>query len=103
MAVMLADVYDALREAGASEASARRAAEAVAVRETRFDQIEAGIAAFEQRTEARISAFEQRTEARFDAIETRLTRLEGEVALLKLMVGTVGALSIAILVKLFTT
>ena len=40
MAVMIAEVYDALREAGASEEKARKAAETLAGYEGRFARIE---------------------------------------------------------------
>lgn len=81
MAVMLSEVCEALREAGASEASARRAAEAVAVRETRLDGIE----------------------TRLDGLDPRLTRLEGDVALLKWMVGFTLAGVAALVGKPLTT
>ena len=58
MAVMISEVYDALREVGVSEEKARRAAEAVAVQEPRFT-----------------------------AIETRLTRVETRLGVLQWMVG----------------
>jgi hypothetical protein len=73
MATMLSEVYDALRDAqGVTEEKARKAAEAVAA----FD-------------------------ARFGAIENGLTRINGEVGLLRWMVGFGLALSVAILLKLF--
>ena len=40
MATMISEVYDALREAGASEEKARAAAEAIAGYESRFAQID---------------------------------------------------------------
>lgn len=43
MTVMLAELYDALKEAGAPEPKAREAAEAVAAYETRFAKIEADL------------------------------------------------------------
>lgn len=44
MALMSAELYDALKEAGASEEKARKAAEAVAAFETRFNKIENDLA-----------------------------------------------------------
>lgn len=41
MATMVSEVYDALVEAGASQEKARRAAEAVANYESRFNKLEA--------------------------------------------------------------
>lgn len=43
MANMLSEIYDALREAGASEEKARAAATAVASYESRFTRIETGL------------------------------------------------------------
>ncbi|HEV8717251.1 MAG TPA: integrase [Candidatus Binatia bacterium] len=44
MATMLSEVYDALREAGASEEKARKAAEAIAAYDNRFNRIEQDLA-----------------------------------------------------------
>jgi hypothetical protein len=43
MTVMLAELYDALKDAGAPEDKARKAAEAVAAHENRFARIEADL------------------------------------------------------------
>ena len=40
MATMVSEVYDALREAGASEEKSRKAAEAIAAYENRFARID---------------------------------------------------------------
>jgi len=58
MTTMIAEVYDALVEAGASQDKARKAAEAIAGYETRFADI-----------------------------ERRLERMEGKITLLSWMVG----------------
>jgi hypothetical protein len=58
MTTMIAEVYDALIEAGASQEKARKAAEAIAGYETRFAEI-----------------------------ERRLERIDGKIALLSWMVG----------------
>jgi hypothetical protein len=72
MATMISEVYDALKEAGASEEKARQAAEAIAGYETRFGRI-----------------------------ENDLTLLKGDVALLKWMVGFNLAMTSAVLWKVF--
>ena len=43
MGIMIAEVYDALKEAGASEGKAKAAAEALAHYENRFAKIEADL------------------------------------------------------------
>jgi hypothetical protein len=62
---MISEVYDALKEAGASEDKARRAAEAVAT------------------------------------YDNRLAKIDGDLGLLKWMVGVNVALSVAIIARLF--
>jgi hypothetical protein len=44
MSTMISEVYDALKEAGASEEKARKAAEAIASYENRFTRIESDLA-----------------------------------------------------------
>jgi len=44
MATMISEVYDALLEAGASQEKARKAAEAVANYDTRFNKVEQDLA-----------------------------------------------------------
>ncbi len=65
MTTMIAEVYDALLEAGASQEKARKAAEAIAGYESRFAEI-----------------------------EKRLERLEGKITLLSWMVGVAISLSL---------
>ena len=67
MTTMIAEVYDALLEAGASQDKARKAAEAIAGYETRFSEI-----------------------------EKRLERLEGKITLLSWMVGFSITLTMAL-------
>ena len=81
MARMIAEVYDALRSAGADEDKARAAATAVA------GQLE---------VDGRLD----RIEGRLDRVETRLGKLETEVAVLKWMVGANIALTVLVLGKL---
>jgi hypothetical protein len=45
VATMISEVYDALREAGASEEKSRKAAEAIAAYDNRFNKIEQDLAA----------------------------------------------------------
>ena len=44
MSTMISEVYDALKEAGASEEKSRKAAEAIASYENRFARIESDLA-----------------------------------------------------------
>ena len=74
MSTMISEVYDALKEAGASEEKARKAAEAIAS-----------------------------TENRFSRIEGELIAIRGEQNLLKWMIGFNLAMTIAILWKVFSS
>ena len=72
MATMISEVYDAFIAAGAPEDKARKAAEALA----NYDQ-------------------------RFDRVEREMLRTQAELTLLKWMVGFVIALDVAILIRVF--
>ena len=84
MVRMIAEVYDALRSAGADEDKARAAATAMAGQwdvEPRFDQIDRR---FDQ-IAIRIDKIEQRLdrlENRFDRLEQRVSKIEADVAVL---------------------
>jgi hypothetical protein len=81
MARMIAEVYDALKSAGADEDKARAAATAVA------GQLE-----FDGRLD--------RIDTRLDRIEARVARLEPDMAVLKWMTGANIALTILVAGKL---
>lgn len=73
MSTMISEVYDALKEAGASEEKARKAAEAIAAYENRFAKFEADLVA-----------------------------IRGELSLLRWMVGFNLAMTVAVLWKVFS-
>jgi hypothetical protein len=73
MSTMISEVYDALKEAGASEEKARKAAEALANYENRFAKLDAD-----------------------------LIGIRGELALLRWMIGFNLAMTVAVLWKVFT-
>lgn len=83
MALQLGNLRDALREAGASEESARRAAEEVAAYENRLIDIERRI--------AELRAY----------VDQRFTAMDGRLNLLTWMVATSIAFQVAIFIKLF--
>ena len=74
MATMIGEVYDALRAAGAPEPEARKAAEAMAAYDPRFG-----------------------------GIESRMSSLEGDMKLLKWMVGFNIAVTVMVLGRLLFT
>jgi ubiquinone biosynthesis protein UbiJ len=92
MARMIAEVYDALRSAGADEDKARAAATAIAGQwdieprfdriDRRFDQIDERIDKVEQRLDRLEGRFD-RFEDRFDRLEQRVGRLETDIGIIK--------------------
>jgi hypothetical protein len=80
MATMISEVYDALKDAGASEEKARKAAEALAGYEDKFVRIE----------------------ARFARVDERFAQIEGKITLLQWMVGFNLAMTTAVLWKVFS-
>jgi hypothetical protein len=100
MAVMISEVYDALREVGVSEEKSRRAAEAVAVQEPRLTAIETRLTGVETRlgtVEGRLTV----VETRLTAVEGHLTAVKSRLDFMQWQIGIVAALQIATLVKLF--
>jgi hypothetical protein len=90
MARMIAEVYDALRSAGADEDKARAAATAVAGQgevEAHLDQIGKRI---------------DRIDDRLERLETRVGKVKTDLAVLKWMIGANIALTVIILGKLLT-
>jgi predicted nuclease with TOPRIM domain len=105
MARMIAELYDALRSAGADEEKARAAATAMAgpfESERRFDRLEGQLAQIDGRMdqlEGRMDRLEgrmDRLEARMDRLESRVGKLETDVTLLKWMVGFLIALVLGV-------
>jgi tetrahydromethanopterin S-methyltransferase subunit G len=89
MARMIAEVYDALKSAGAPEDQARAAATAVS------GQLELGGQVSD--LVDRIDRMESRFEGRFERLEQRVGKIETDVAVLKWMVGFTLAMNVAIL------
>ena len=78
MSTMISEVYDALKEAGASEDKARKAAEALTNSDARLNKIESDLAIFRAET-------------------------KGELNLLRWMIGFNLAMTVAILWKIFAS
>jgi hypothetical protein len=94
MALQLGNLRDALKEAGASDESARQAAEEVAAYENRLIVIDQRISELRAYVDLRISELRAYVDQRFTAIDGRLN-------LLTWMAGTSLALDVAIIIKLF--
>ena len=90
MARMIAEVYDALKSAGADEDKARAAATAVAG-PWEIDHRVADLGTRMDRLEGRMD----RLEGRMDRLEQRVAKIESDLAVLKWMVGFAVALAVA--------
>jgi len=86
MSMMIAEVYDALKEAGASDEKARKAAVAVATHDQRSAAIEARLVALE---------------AKVNVLGARLEAIAHELTIHRWVLGIIIALQVAILIKLF--
>ena len=98
MNLIVSEVYDALIEAGASEAKARAAAGAIPVGEhlaTKADIAELGVQIAEHRAATAADIAELRAATAADIGELR-----SELAVLKMGVFTIGPATLALLVKL---
>ena len=106
MSTMVVELYDALKEAGASEAKARAAAESLVLGRDRFERIEEQTGRI-PKVEADLVRVEEHT-GRIPKIEADIARLDKELAvvkaqidLLKWMNGIVIAGVLALIIKTF--
>lgn len=112
MATMIGEVHDALREAGAPDDKARKAAEALALgldttarlearMDLRFAEVDRRLATFEANVERRLSGFEAGVERRINGLENRLISVEGNGKLLAWMLGFTLAGIAALVLRAF--
>lgn len=116
MTTMVTEIYHPLREAGASEEKARRAAEVLAdyndrfsTVQTRMDRVQSSIDALKIHIERQVAELraalstelQREMAALRPDLEPPISRLEAGYAVLRWMVGTSIALDLAVLVKLF--
>jgi hypothetical protein len=91
MATMLAEVYDALLEAGASPESSRKAAEAVAAFDGRANRLESDLSERTTGLRGEISKVREDMAAFRGETRERFAKIEGELVMLRWMVGLVVA------------
>jgi len=89
------ELYDALIEAGASEAKARAASRAVADMEGQFTQIRNDISRLDQKLDQKISELRSYVDQRF-------TQVDGTLRLHNWMLGTILAFLVAVFFKVFS-
>jgi hypothetical protein len=96
MSTMLVELYDALKEAGASEQKARAAAKSLVLRQDRLKRIE-------QQTGQLANIHDQIDRAREDIVplDKELAVIRAQIDLLKWMNGIVIAGVLALIIKTF--
>ncbi len=109
---MIAEVYDALIEAGASERKSRAAAEALSAYENRFAAIDHRLDALEARLDLRFAELERSLDKRFADLESRwerkfadmsarMDRLEARMTFQQWQLGLLMAGVASIIIKTF--
>ena len=89
MTTMISELYDALKEAGASEEKARRAAEALASYDAQFAAVRQDIANVRSELKQDIAG-----------VRTELERTNGRINTMNWMIGTNIAFTLAVLGRL---
>ena len=104
--MIVEELYDALIEAGASEAKARAASRAVADMEGQFTQIRNDISRLDQKLDQKISEFRADVDRRFSEfrsyVDQRFTQVDGTLRLHNWMLGTILAFLVAVFFKVFS-
>lgn len=108
MTVMITEVWDALKSAGAADDAHRRAAEAVADYRAGFtERVEAGFAeaarrdgALWQEMKDEVANVREEMRDRRANVRVEIARRDGEFRLLKWMMGSLIALNSAVLLRL---
>lgn len=95
MTVMIAELYDALRDAGASEEKARAAAKAVSDNESRLDKLDARMSGLE----ARVNGMQ----GQIDGLKAQIEALKIRIDTLTWVVGLNATMTVAVLVRLFVS
>ena len=102
---MIAEVYDALLDAGAGHDKARRAAEALAGHEDRFNRIENRVEALDASVARRIdlldSSLIQRIERSEASLRADIAAVRAEQVLVRWMLGTTLAMVVTLLFRSF--
>jgi hypothetical protein len=104
--MIVEELYDALIEAGASEAKARAASRAVADMEGQFTQIRSDISHLDQKLRNDISHLDQKLDQKISElrsyVDQRFTQVDGTLRLHNWMLGTILAFLVAVFFKVFS-
>ncbi|MEM9732227.1 MAG: hypothetical protein AAF903_01940 [Pseudomonadota bacterium] len=96
MNMMVTEMYDALISAGADDSKARAAAEGLALEYRKSDQQFSELREDNQRLRAEMATLR-------DEISTKFEQINGQIVLLRWMLGLIIATNIAILFRVFWT
>ena len=102
MAIQLGALRDALVEAGASPATAARASEELANYNSEFTAIREDMRAGFVKADQEMRAGFAQVDARFAQVDARFVKVEGDINLLRWMVGTNLVLTVGVLFRLLT-
>ena len=98
--MIVEELYDALIEAGASEAKARAASRAIADMEGNFTTIRSDISQLDHKVEQGISCLDHKIEQKVSElrsyVDQRFTQVDGTLRLHSWMLGTILAFIIAL-------
>jgi phage shock protein A len=100
--MIVEELYDALKEAGASEEKAKAAARAVANMENHFGNIEKELSRLDQKISELRSYVDQRFTELRSYVDQTFTDIRGTQRLHSWMLGTILALLIALFFKVFS-
>jgi len=101
MTTMITEVYDALKEAGASEEKAKAAASALADYSNRFDRLELKIDRLESSLTSEIKTIRADMNTEFKDVRADIKILKAEFSVLKWMTGFVIAGIVSMIIRLF--
>jgi hypothetical protein len=102
MAIQLGALRDALVEAGASPATAGRASEELANYNSEFTAIREDMRAGFVKADQDMRASFAQVDARLSQVDSRFAKVEGDINLLRWMMGTNLVLTVGVLFRLLT-
>lgn len=100
--MIVEELYDALIEAGASEAKARAASRAIADMEGHFGTIREDISHLDQKVREDISHLDRKIFELRSYVDQRFTQVDGSLRLHNWMLGTILAFLLAVFFKVFS-
>ena len=109
MTTMISELYEALVDAGASEAKAKQAAEALSAEnlssKDHIADVKQGlagdIAGLDEKLSGKIAGLDEKLSGKIAGLDKRITELDKKMAVMQWMLGATLAGVVSILVKIF--